>query len=255
MTIPLIRCLLTVSVAAIAAIAAAAAPAGEVPLLASWSMEPSGDGRTMVDEGPLHIDGRLGEGASFVEGGKRGHALRLTAQGRSQVTVAEPKLINRIGGPFSMTMWIKPEALAEKNCIASILSKREVLWMGAPFGIGLGDNGAVVGEFSNGRDWNANVRSGPLCAVGTWTHIAITVQADGDRVLYVNGHQIDRRHMDGSLASNDQPLFFGFQESGTWNGGGRCHYRGLLDDVRLYAAALTEDEVKLDGESRLPTRS
>jgi len=255
MTIPLIRCLLTVSVAAIAAIAAAAAPAGEVPLLASWSMEPSGDGRTMVDEGPLHIDGRLGEGASFVEGGKRGHALRLTAQGRSQVTVAEPKLINRIGGPFSMTMWIKPEALAEKNCIASILSKREVLWMGAPFGIGLGDNGAVVGEFSNGRDWNANVRSGPLCAVGTWTHIAITVQADGDRVLYVNGHQIDRRHMDGSLASNDQPLFFGFQESGTWNGGGRCHYRGLLDDVRLYAAALTEDEVKLDGESRLPTRA
>lgn len=216
-----------------------------VPLVAAYSMEPDPAAPTrLADAGPLHIDGRLTPGTSFVPGGIKGFALRFSGENENTARIDDPKLLHRIGSPVTVTAWVRPDAWPAKGQQAIFLTKRPAAWMGTPFNLGVGDNGGLVLNASNGRDWSANAWTAPnTLPPGKWTHVALTHAPSGERVLYVNGAPVERKHVDGSFAANAEPLIFGRE--------GDVRFVGALDEVHLFAAALTPDQVRADRDGRI----
>jgi hypothetical protein len=75
---------------------------------------------------------------------------------------------------------------------------------------------------------------------GKWYHIAGTY--DGSMVkLYVNGKLEDQ--FPGSIALNDsdRPLYIG-----RWRAGDPAYWAGIIDEVKIYNRALTQEEIQAD---------
>lgn len=242
----------------LAAPALAQSPAPALPLLTSYAMEPDrADPQKLVDSGPLGLNGRLTEGVSFVAGGRKGQALHFSGTGENIAKVGERKLLDQVGAPFTLALWLKAEAPAADGTVATIITKREGWWAPTPFSLSLGGgDGALLLDTNNGKDGSSGGRVLHAYKVGEWVHVAITFQPNGERVWYLNGEPVNRAHLEGTLAANDQPLIFGYEKGGDFPGGGRSKFRGLLDEVHLYAAALTAEQVKdeMNGAA-LPTRA
>jgi hypothetical protein len=75
--------------------------------------------------------------------------------------------------------------------------------------------------------------------VNRWSGVALTYDGAALR-LYVNGNQVSDHRTTGSIQTPDTPL---------WIGGNRPygeHFRGLIDEVRVYDRALRRDEIRKD---------
>ena len=79
---------------------------------------------------------------------------------------------------------------------------------------------------------------GPLPAA-TWSHLATTYDGANQR-LYVNGVLIATQALTGKIATAPGALRIGGDS--IWGE----HFRGLIDEVRVYNRALTVDEIKSD---------
>jgi hypothetical protein len=75
--------------------------------------------------------------------------------------------------------------------------------------------------------------------IGRWTHVALTYDGVQER-LYVNGKAVSRHPAGGQLAASASPLWIGGNHP--WG----SHFDGLIDDVRIYARALSGAEVQRD---------
>jgi hypothetical protein len=75
--------------------------------------------------------------------------------------------------------------------------------------------------------------------VNTWTHLAATYDGSSLR-LYVNGSLAAERATSGVLATSSRPLRIGHNDV---NGG---VFLGRIDEVRVYARALTAQEIQAD---------
>ena len=122
---------------------------------------------------------------------------------------------------------------------------------GAGVGLAVGSNGVAVYEHTG---WHLPVMLQYASEIGTgWNHYVVTISDNGSPVLYVNGQYV-RTGVDTGY-----PKIFAFLrddkdvESGV---GGGCygHFRGGLDDLRIYNRALSAAEVKAlyDGTAVTP---
>jgi hypothetical protein len=76
-------------------------------------------------------------------------------------------------------------------------------------------------------------------AANTWTHLAATYDGTALR-LYVNGVQVSSLNVAGSMPSSTGALKLGGNAVwGEW-------FKGKIDDVRVYARALTAGEIQAD---------
>ena len=220
------------------------------PLVAAYPMEPDGaNPKKLVDAGPLKIDGELRSGAKYTPDGVRGGALYVSGQNdQSQARVNKGGLLNSIGSPVTISLWVKPEKLPEKD--AAFFVKRDAAWQGTPFELDISPQGNLGVNLSNGAKWG-NVWVPNAFKVGEWTHVAITHETDGDFVVYVDGKERARQKLGGALAANDNPLAFGFMNNQEFPGGARAPFQGWLDEVRIYAAALTPAQIVADKDGNL----
>ncbi len=76
-------------------------------------------------------------------------------------------------------------------------------------------------------------------AAGVWTHIAMT-HTPGRNTIYINGDSAHTVRAPGNLNPTSRPLVIGSDADGT--GGKR--FTGAIDDVRIYAEALTTAQVR-----------
>jgi hypothetical protein len=77
--------------------------------------------------------------------------------------------------------------------------------------------------------------------VHRWSDVAVTYDGATLR-LYVNGRQVSSRAATGTIQAPSNPL---------WIGGNRPygeHFRGLIDEIRVYDHALSENEIRHDME-------
>ena len=223
--------------------------AQEIPLLIDLRMEPvEGADKKVADSGPLKIDGTLTTGVAFVAEGQCGSALHFTGEGESRAQF-EPKLLNRIGGPLSVAFWVRREGGAKEGTVAVLVTKRTGWWTSTPFSVQLHADGTVEASGFNGRDW-LQLRSKPI-KDRTWQHVAWTCQADGEMALYIDGAAVARKPFVGELAANDQPLVLGNEKGGSFPGGARSPFKGALDELRLFAAALTPEQVRAEMRGEL----
>ena len=76
--------------------------------------------------------------------------------------------------------------------------------------------------------------AGSKLALGEWVHIALT-RADTDAAIYINGSQLIRKAYDFTPVSTDHNLIIG--------GGLVQPYQGRIDDVCIYASALSDEDI------------
>ncbi len=212
----------------------------EVPVL--WDLDGEvSSGTTFRDAGPLGLkvetrgDVKLAEGKAgggFYFPGKNESHLRVNGDG-----------LGSLGSPFTLSLWVKPEALPPAGHIAAIIGKRREFWQEKPFVVLLADDGALIVETGNGTN-NANAILQNSLPLGQWTHIAVTHEADGDRVVYINGEEKNRERLAGTLASNDQAIHIGYESGKDLPNVRRAPFQGWMDEIRGYASAMTQKEVQ-----------
>jgi hypothetical protein len=88
--------------------------------------------------------------------------------------------------------------------------------------------------------------SGPTASpVNAWTYVALTYDGTTQR-LFVNGTQVATRATTGAIQVTNSPL---------WIGGNNPYgeyFNGLIDEVRVYNRALTQNEISADMNSPVP---
>ncbi|WP_211326469.1 sialidase family protein [Paenibacillus flagellatus] len=206
-----------------------------------WTFEAAGaDGAVPDLTGGGHA-GLLGAGAEIRAGaGLAGAALYLNGQ-RASVEIANEEDLHPGAGDFSLSVWVKPEALVQQRHI--------VYWYGQA-GRGLPQwwfavekNGAVRMNMSglpSGSEVGVATPAG-LVKAGVWTHLA-AVRDGSVNKIYVNGRlaatsvRYDGAQMNVTNAA--LPPLVGF-DKGTV---GNRDWYGYMDDFRLYRNALTAGE-------------
>ena len=202
------------------------------------------DGNTLLDSGPLSING-TGTNFSYITSGRRNAALTLLGAS-SYVQITGLRRIGTNNFPYSVAIWIYPTNLTG-GTIMHLSSRTDGAQTAAwclPI-MGLTSSGQIAINSWN----NSNVPlTGPTVPLNAWTHVVGTYsQTNGER-LYVNGTL--RSSVGGfNFAAGGVPMTITLGSSllgtGVCNTGtiqmGRFY--GWLDEFYVYARELTAAEV------------
>lgn len=143
--------------------------------------------------------------------GLMGAAAKL--DGQQSITWASDKLKAPASGPYSVSMWIKPE-----------VAQGQLIKQG-PLAIDL-----VAGKLT--ASLGALKAVGGDLPVNAWAHVAITVGA-GQLTLYVNGAQAAQAELAATSAGIEGPLLVGEG------------FKGLVDELEVAATVRSADWIKL----------
>ncbi|MEM9273007.1 MAG: LamG domain-containing protein [Cyanobacteria bacterium P01_F01_bin.143] len=147
----------------------------------------------------------------------------------------------KITGPFTLEAWICPSLVKKQgDPLFGILAPNEQFRSGAPFFCFRND--LLVGGFSN-HELYASTTSDQF-QVGEWYHVAITF--DGRTVVvYRNGVELDSK--DCTEAPKNEPL----NRIGVIRWNTDNFFPGKISEVRVWAIAKTEEELKSTMRKRL----
>ncbi|HYC56545.1 MAG TPA: LamG-like jellyroll fold domain-containing protein [Candidatus Binatia bacterium] len=209
--------------------------------IARWSFdEESG---TVADNSAGSFDGTLQGGAAFAPGqGIAGGAVSLDAATNGLVNMGDHYGFSGFDA-FSMQAWVKNTMTA-----GSLVISRHVAGIMKGYFVALNDAGdgagAPQGSFHLYQSDVPNQHSGDLdINDGEWHQIVATrSQATGVR-LYVDGVRVPGPDSSGtikSIASTPAPFLVGGYQLGMNLTGS---YTGLVDEVRIWTHALTDEEV------------
>jgi len=179
----------------------------------------SGNENHGVNFGSVFSSGKIGQGASF--------------DGRTDYVSADYSDSLDITGEITLSAWVYYEAQNDRN--ASVISKMATGsgWKYSCFAMGIRSNRVRYGTDGGGK------LSTQIFEPGNWYHLVMT-HANGYSSLYVNG-QLDSSATDTFIRSSAAPLIIGARKFGTRRVG---EYTGLIDDVRIYNMAISEDAVQ-----------
>lgn len=120
-----------------------------------------------------------------------------------------------------------------------------------------GTNGTVIGTTSGGIQWRVINSSGmgylnllaagvieigssrAIISPGVWTHVALTNDASGNYMFYVNGVDAGGSGTNAYNYSNERPVI-----GARYYDTGSEHFTGAIDEVRIYNRALSVSEIK-----------
>lgn len=168
-------------------------------------------------------------GAALIRSGKRGV---IEFDGQDDVAAAGNGTALQIGGPLTISLWVRPEAQVSNGYL---LAKHG-------WNLYLGPDLIPRFETRSAKDdaWETLDAAAPL-PVGEWTFlVAIFDPAEKNLRIHVNGQRSAvRARVDGALgAVAGYPL-----ELGTYNVTHSQYYRGQLDELRIYRRVLDDDEI------------
>lgn len=185
------------------------------------------------------------EGTVKFETGKVGKAASF--DGTQQIHVPNVEAVKSL----SVSVWIN----------IPTIEKTGEGFSGTPYAIlstTAWGNGAVHAHVNNGKlalaiaDWKDDVATGNMAnetyyvlgddLQGKWVHMVATYDADTNtRKLYVNSTLMTTQT--GTLG-DPNALFAGKFEIGSWSGEAKRNWKGLIDELRIYDRAITEEEAK-----------
>ncbi len=180
--------------------------------------------------------GKLTGEAKFVDS-PFGKAVSLDGKGDT-VVIPRDDSMNVGEGDFTVAVWIHPQELKR----AGLISLGAHSWTHGWYLEMPGDKGALRIETS-GADTQSNggVTSPPgVIRNDTWQHVAAVVRRGkgGETRLYVNGYAVAKGEVGPANLDNPKmDLRLGHIAEGS-------HFKGDLDEVRIYRRALGEAEVQ-----------
>jgi hypothetical protein len=141
---------------------------------------------------------------------------------------------------ISITAWIYPNVLTADNHQAIVMRElgpyqNYAFWVSSREGTG--DN--LEFNVGTGSDNIHYIARGAISA-GKWQHVAVAM-GDGQVSLYVDG--VEKLNVDSNSAmwQGDAPFVIG----GRIRDGYSDWFNGLIDDVRVYDRALSQDEIRV----------
>jgi hypothetical protein len=192
-----------------------------------------GSGTTIVDSSGLGNNCPL-TGAPSWTAGKQGLGLRLNGTSDYATCPNGPSL--DIQGPITLAAWVKPE----RTFATQYVIKKAILGTANGYELSLASTGKVFFRLNQATSLNTyridSTTSYPANGT-TWMHIAATYDGTTMR-LYINGVQEATIAGPAAIGSNGQRLGIGAQPDGV------SPLQGTLDEVRIWARALTATEIQ-----------
>lgn len=188
-----------------------------------------GAGKATKDASGNNHDGTI-NGAEWVKG-KFDDALEF--DGSHWVTIAStPEL--QIGKELTMMGWVNAKDIGDwRQLIAK--SNEYLLRIDPP------NEGNRMSSFVNtNNDWGQRASSPQIPELNTWIHLAGTYDsaAKSDHLgVYVNGVRVGSSTRPGNTAVTANPV-----EIGRWGGG--SYFVGTIDEVAIFNAVLSEDDMQ-----------
>lgn len=176
-------------------------------------------------------------GAKWVQEGKFGGALSFNGEGDQAETAASVHEAFT-DGDVTMAVWIKPAA---GGVIVDELGQSGVNEGWHDSQIELMDDGEV-----KVRVWELSSLSIGKVKMNEWHHVVMRYSKKDQRLDgFVDGVKAQDKVEGEKLWNNGGDIYYAFGVKDDTNlGHGGC-YKGLMDDIRIYSRALTDDEVKL----------
>ncbi|MCG2660788.1 MAG: LamG domain-containing protein [Kiritimatiellae bacterium] len=177
------------------------------------------------DRSGNNFDGSV-TGATWTSSGKFAGAYCFDGIG-DRIDTGEDSAFDFVSGDFSVAMW----ARKKDNTSGYAISK-----------------GRSPGIFSWCLFWNHPVSAWQMyttqgggvqwgCSLDTWHHIVVT--REGSQLkMYGDGVLRDSKSLGGNLSDKATNLTIGAES------GGGSHFKGCLDEIRIYGNALSEVQVK-----------
>jgi hypothetical protein len=209
------------------------APSG---LVSWWAGE--GNGNDAIGSNPATVNG----GVSY-SGGEAGQAFNFDGNSGSLMAPSSASLNVGTGPGFSVECWIKPADFTPLHPI--------VEWNnGSSFGVHLYHSTSWFGDNVQGNllanivdtagGFHPVYTSGGLLTTSNFQHVALTYdKASGVGKLYLNGVEVASANLGSFTPQTGYDLYLGRRPSG-----GTQLYEGLMDEVSLYARALTLTEIQ-----------
>jgi len=205
-----------------------ASTGGPVGLVAAYGFN-EGTGSSATD---LSGKGNVGtlSGATWIDAGRFGKALSFNGSS-SRVTVQDSASLD-LSGAMTLAAWVYPTAaMADRRVV--IVKERPGSNAYHLHASSANSGKALTGFFSTA--WNRLWTPAGL-PVNKWTHLAATYDGVRQR-LFVNGVQVASRAQTGAIATSGSPLRIGA------DGARGEHFRGRIDEVRIYNRALSRTEI------------
>ena len=137
--------------------------------------------------------------------------------------------------PFSVEMWIKPEA--DQNWNAGLLYNRPSN-TGLEYASSWYSGGANHIRFmANGGDTYAVPTTVGVVTPGKWHHLAV-VMTSTTRTVYLNGNPLTETSSFTPIDWSSGSLYLGWDSDGSDRA-----FKGLIDEVRIWNSARTEEEI------------
>ena len=195
-----------------------------------WLFDDEEQHDTTQDSSGNGHDGTIREGIEWTEKGKFGSALEFPGLDASYVSVTHEDSLSL--ATFTITAWVNMEMVVDRYPV--IVAKFGAV---RNYGIAINKDSEVPYlQFHVGGNYN-EFRGRTVVTDQQWHHIAASYDNEFVR-FYVDGVPEFETPFSGEPDSNDALLTFG-------GGPGTSPARGLIDEVGLFNAALTVDEINM----------
>ena len=213
-------------------------------LAAYWSFD-KGAGQTVLDDSGNGHEGKVMD-AKWAKDGKSGSGMSFDGVGAFVDVPSDPSL-DANEDDLTIELWLKRADLA--GGWQKILTKYPGSWTG--YRVDFLDSSVHTifgtGPAPNNVEFQTQTKIPDM----DWHHLATVYDRSGDAVIYIDG-VADATTMSIKkigLVKVDNNVGIGRCH---WCGGGKTMgFNGILDEIKLWQAALTEDEVQLAMSGKL----
>lgn len=207
----------------------AGAPADEDNLLAHWSFDESGGALVRDMTGNGH-DGRIVGGLERVAG-VSGSALAFVGERDAYVRIANPGTLD-LTEALTIELWLQRTDTG--TLWDAIVCNGDG---GKGYQLFLGERQQAPYFYLNTESTGYGAVGGKYLPMGEWVHIAAVYDASAKQTrLYQDGVLTGSAPFEGAITDFPEEFFLG-----------RAHrfnaFRGLLDEVRIHARALSAEEI------------
>ena len=218
-------------------------------LVANWKLDET-SGTVVKDSTGNGYDGTLVSGTWRPTSGQIGGAIHFNA-GNDEI-ILPPSAFETISSEITISMWVFGDPNQPRDdtiFYATDAENHRLANIHLPFG---GDDPKVFWDAGNatGHDRISRSATDPTTYRGQWNLWSFTKDSNGNMFIYLNGDPEPWESGDGKnrLISDITQVFLG-------SDGGRRHYDGMVDDVRLYNYALNSSQIEALHDSYLDNRA
>jgi hypothetical protein len=213
-------------------------------LVAYWSFD-KGTGQTVPDDSGNGYEGKIMD-ASWTKEGKNGSGMSFDGIGAFVDVPSDPGLDHQADN-WTIELWLKRADLA--GGWQKILTKYEGNWIG--YRIGLLDSSVHTifgtGPAPNSIEFQTSTKLQDM----DWHHLAAVYDRNGDAVIYIDGKPDATTMSIKKIAPVKTGKNVEIGRCWWCDGGKTMGFHGILDEIKIWRAALTEDEVRLAMSGKL----